>query len=123
MNPQKTSGIFILIFTALFLLVVPSSILAQAARAQPPGSAQTSTQPATVTSETSVINQTLTGTSELRPVYGLQGVLVETLGGKTVASQSSDEPFNPASAIKLATALVALQTLGPRHRFTTGIWT
>jgi hypothetical protein len=82
MNPQKTSGIFSLIFTALFLLVVPSTILAQAAGAQPPGSAQTSPKPATVTSETSVINQTLTGTSELRPVYGLQGVLVETLGGK-----------------------------------------
>src|SRR5207249_2318620 len=98
MNPQKTSRIFSLIFTTLFLLVVPSTILAQAAGAQPPGSAQTSRQPATVTSEASVSNQTLAGASVLRPVYGLQGVLVETLGGKTVASQSSDEPFNPASA-------------------------
>ena len=122
MNPQKTSGIFIVILTALFLLVGPSTILAQAAGAQPPGT-QTSQPPSTVTSEASVSNQTLTGASELRPVYGLQGVLVETLGGKTVASQSSDEPFNPASAIKLATALIALQTFGPKHRFTTGIWT
>src|SRR5688572_33261018 len=56
-------------------------------------------------------------------VYGLQGVLVETLDGKTVASQSEAENFNPASAIKLATALVALKTFGPQHRFTTGIWT
>jgi D-alanyl-D-alanine carboxypeptidase/D-alanyl-D-alanine-endopeptidase (penicillin-binding protein 4) len=56
-------------------------------------------------------------------VYGLQGVLIETLDGKTVASQSADQTFNPASAIKLATALVALHTLGPQHRFTTGIWT
>lgn len=56
-------------------------------------------------------------------VYGLQGVLVETLDGQTVAVQSPDEAFNPASAIKLATALVALRTLGPQHRFTTGLWT
>jgi serine-type D-Ala-D-Ala carboxypeptidase/endopeptidase (penicillin-binding protein 4) len=123
MNPQKTSGIFIVIFTALFLLVVPSTILVQAVGVQPPGRAQTSRQHSTVTSGTSVTRQTLAATSELRPVYGLQGVLVETLEGKTVASQSSDESFNPASAIKLATALIALKTFGPQHRFTTGIWT
>lgn len=61
--------------------------------------------------------------SEVRPLYGLQGVLVQTLDGKVVASQSADEQFNPASTIKLATALVALQTFGPDHRFATGIWT
>jgi serine-type D-Ala-D-Ala carboxypeptidase/endopeptidase (penicillin-binding protein 4) len=58
-----------------------------------------------------------------RPLYGYQGVLVESLDGKHVASQSPDQQFNPASTIKLATALVALQTLGPDHRFATGIWT
>ncbi len=57
------------------------------------------------------------------PVYGLQGVLIETLDGKVVASQSVDQPFNPASSIKLATALVALRNFGPNHRFTTGFWT
>ncbi|MGH9969272.1 MAG: D-alanyl-D-alanine carboxypeptidase [Pyrinomonadaceae bacterium] len=56
-------------------------------------------------------------------LYGLQGVLVETLDGKTVATQSADESFNPASSIKLATALVALRTFGPNHRFTNGVWT
>lgn len=56
-------------------------------------------------------------------IYGLQGVLVETLDGKIVSSQSADETFNPASAIKLATALLALRTFGPHHRFTTGVWT
>ncbi len=60
---------------------------------------------------------------ERRLVYGLQGVLVETLDGQTVATQSADEAFNPASAIKLATAYVALKTFGPQHRFTTGVWT
>ena len=60
---------------------------------------------------------------EARPLYGVQGVLVETLDGKVVSSQGEYEPFNPASTLKLATALVALQTLGPEHRFATGVWT
>ena len=62
-------------------------------------------------------------TAEARPLYGLQGVLIETLDGKVVASQAENEQFNPASTMKLATALVALRTLGPDHRFATGVWT
>ena len=58
-----------------------------------------------------------------RPLYGLQGVLIETLDGKVVSAQSENEPFNPASTLKLATALIALRTLGPDHRFATGVWT
>src|SRR6201988_1266528 len=61
--------------------------------------------------------------SEGRPLYGLQGVLIETLDGKIVSSQNESEQFNPASTMKLATALVALRTLGPEHRFATGVWT
>lgn len=65
-----------------------------------------------------------TETSETtRPLYGLQGVVVETLDGKIVSSQNEIEQFNPASTLKLATALVALQTLGPSHRFATRVWT
>ncbi len=60
--------------------------------------------------------------SYLTWIYGLQGVLAETLDGSTVASQSVDEKFNPASSVKLATALVALQNLGPDHRFVTSLW-
>lgn len=58
-----------------------------------------------------------------RPLYGLQGVLIETLDGKVVATQAENEQFNPASNMKLATALVALRTFGPDHRFATGVWT
>jgi D-alanyl-D-alanine carboxypeptidase/D-alanyl-D-alanine-endopeptidase (penicillin-binding protein 4) len=58
-----------------------------------------------------------------RPLYGVQGVLIETLDGRVVSSQAENEQFNPASTMKLATALVALRTLGPEHRFATGIWT
>ncbi len=57
------------------------------------------------------------------PIYGLQGVLIETADGQVVSSQAADQLFNPASAIKLGTALVALQNFGPQHRFTTGFWT
>ena len=58
-----------------------------------------------------------------RPLYGLQGVLIETLDGKVLSSQAENEQFNPASTMKLATALIALRTLGPEHRFATGVWT
>ncbi len=58
-----------------------------------------------------------------RPLYGVQGVLIETLDGRVVSSQAENDQFNPASAMKLATALVALRTLGPEHRFATGVWT
>ncbi|PWT94058.1 MAG: hypothetical protein C5B55_03305 [Blastocatellia bacterium] len=60
---------------------------------------------------------------ETRPLYGFQGVLIETLDGKVVSSQNASQQFNPASTIKLATALVALRTLGPEHRFATAVWT
>ena len=48
---------------------------------------------------------------------------IETLDGKVVSSQAENDQFNPASTLKLATALVALRTLGPDHRFATGVWT
>jgi len=64
-----------------------------------------------------------TDDDSVAPVYGLQGVLIETLDGRIVSAQSIDQPFNPASAVKLATALVALRTFGPDYRFTTGFWT
>jgi len=57
-----------------------------------------------------------------RPLYGLQGVLIETLDGQVVSAQAENDQFNPASTMKLATALVALRTFGPDHRFATGVW-
>ena len=62
-------------------------------------------------------------TETARPLYGVQGVLVETLDGQIVSSQAENDQFNPASTMKLATALVALKTLGPDHRFATAVWT
>ncbi len=57
------------------------------------------------------------------PVLARQGVLVETAAGRFVTSQAADTGFNPASAIKLATALAALHTFGAEHRFATSVWT
>jgi len=50
------------------------------------------------------------------------GVYVETLdGGEPVAMMNEDTEFNPASVIKLATTLAALNRLGPNHRFHTDL--
>jgi D-alanyl-D-alanine carboxypeptidase/D-alanyl-D-alanine-endopeptidase (penicillin-binding protein 4) len=51
----------------------------------------------------------------------------ETASGEAVASQLADLPFNPASVVKVATSLWALESLGPDHRYstvvgTTGSW-
>ncbi len=49
-------------------------------------------------------------------------MIAETLDGQILATQSEDEVFNPASSVKLATALAALETFGPQHRFEMSIW-
>lgn len=43
----------------------------------------------------------------------------ETLEGATIESRLGDEPINPASVVKVATTLWAMERLGPEHRFTT----
>ena len=57
------------------------------------------------------------------PVYGRLGMLVETADGRVLKEYAADEQFNPASVVKLATALDALHTFGPQHRFATVVWT
>ena len=44
---------------------------------------------------------------------------VETLDGGEVSSIQGDQPINPASVVKVATTLWALEKLGPLHRFDT----
>ena len=100
---------------AIFLLLVHVQLAAQT-----PAQEQ-STLPTVTTQQQGQI-QTTTD-DEPAPVYGLQGVLIETLDGKIVSAQAVDQAFNPASSIKLATALVALRNFGPNHRFSTGFWT
>ena len=56
-------------------------------------------------------------------IPGYTGILVQTLGGDTVAESSSNSAFNPASNVKLATAFAVLKTFGPDYRFPTSVWT
>ncbi len=44
---------------------------------------------------------------------------VRTTGGTVVSEQDAGTPCNPASVLKLGTALLALDRLGPDHRYTT----
>jgi len=51
----------------------------------------------------------------------------ESIDGTVLASQQPDRPFNPASVVKVATSLWALEQLGAAHRYTTvvgfrGLW-
>jgi len=69
-----------------------------------------------------VANTGLLQVPYLTQVSGLQGVLAETVEGNTIAAQSVDAKFNPASSVKLATTLVALKTLGAEYRFLTSVW-
>ena len=38
-------------------------------------------------------------------------------------AQDADQGYNPASAVKLGTALTALKSLGVDYRFPTAVWT
>lgn len=49
------------------------------------------------------------------------GALLVTANGRPLVHSRSDEPFVPASTIKIATALIALEVLGPDYRFPTDL--
>ncbi len=115
------------LFASMLMFSVASTAFAQ--QTLPPVSptesvrpAAQTTAPATDSSSKATSSQAVAQPAYLTPISGIQGVLAETLDGSTVAAQSADEKFNPASSVKLATALVALQNFGPDHRFTTGLW-
>src|SRR5262245_41472056 len=52
-----------------------------------------------------------------------QGVLFETLDGEKLLSYNVDCPFNPASVVKLATSVVAIEKLGVDYRYGTEFYT
>lgn len=114
-----------------FVLLVSTLAFSQTSTSSGPSVDPSPTPQQTVTPLTAVsgpsktnppANQGVSQPAYLTPISGVQGVLAETLDGATMAAQSIDDKFNPASSIKLATALVALQTLGPEHRFLTSAW-
>lgn len=116
---------FISVFSlfALFL-ASPLSLFAQAVQTQPPP--PTLTRPTVlsrpVTPSTGIMPAASADIASV-PTVGMTGILVETLAGQPMMEQLTNVGFNPASAVKLATALAALRTFGPEHRFTTAVWT
>jgi D-alanyl-D-alanine carboxypeptidase/D-alanyl-D-alanine-endopeptidase (penicillin-binding protein 4) len=48
--------------------------------------------------------------------------VVDIPTGEVLASLNAHTPFNPASNAKLITAAAALRTLGPQHRYLTGLY-
>lgn len=49
-------------------------------------------------------------------------ILLDLGTGKAIDRAQADQPFVPGSVLKLATSLVAWQTLGPDFHFTTRLW-
>jgi D-alanyl-D-alanine carboxypeptidase/D-alanyl-D-alanine-endopeptidase (penicillin-binding protein 4) len=88
----------------------------------PPQVVTSGVQNSTTNSTVSNAARGITLPESLTLIHGYQGVLAETLEGTIIASQSADEKFNPASSVKLATALAALRSFGPNHRFVTSVW-
>ena len=56
-----------------------------------------------------------------RKQSAIEGIVIETENGEPLQAINADILFNPASTLKLATALMALQQLGPEFRFHTRI--
>lgn len=54
---------------------------------------------------------------------GYSGVLVESLNGEVIVEAGSDQLYNPASNVKIATSYAILKTFGPDYRFATNVWT
>ncbi|HYJ45626.1 MAG TPA: D-alanyl-D-alanine carboxypeptidase [Pyrinomonadaceae bacterium] len=135
-NPTRIAIIFsLLLVFALF----PARALAQATTSSEqtlpnnvrptvltrPASPQPNTQPGPVAPNAAPLPATAVAPdiAPPAPVIITQGLLVETLDGKVVMENASNQGFNPASAVKLGTALDALKTFGVDHRFETAVWT
>jgi D-alanyl-D-alanine carboxypeptidase/D-alanyl-D-alanine-endopeptidase (penicillin-binding protein 4) len=109
-------------------VIVLASVVAVAQTAAPPTAvapSQSDKSNTGVAPANSSAAATLNGVAlpeSLTAIHGYQGVFAQTLDGTTIAAQSVDERFNPASSVKLATALAALRSLGPNHRFLTSLW-
>src|SRR5437762_6146042 len=116
---NKRTGLILLLLAVICLFRSPA-----ASAQQPPATAKPAdAQPIGSPVQSSALAQQGPDSTTTKPVYGVQGVLVETLDGRIVAMQNPEQTFNPASSVKLATVLIALRTFGPQHRFTTSVWT
>src|SRR5437764_15361827 len=124
MSNQSGSNRIAIIFALLILLTLAQTrVLAQSttsATEQPSTPSYTrptvltrpATQPATTQpfpNSPTIAQPARPDIAPPKPVIITQGLLVETLDGKTVMAQDADQGYNPASAVKLGTALKALK--------------
>ncbi len=108
--------------TAARAQVFVGSTPAAAATPQPTPAQPTSVSPLPPSASDGAPADDVLPQTDEQSTFSWQGVLVETLEGGVVREQAADQPFNPASAVKLLTALDALRTFGPKHRFATTFW-
>ena len=127
MSSRKPIYVMLAVGLAIILLLtyVPYSLLARAGRAIT--SLVVFTQPADIPPPPSAptpafdVASWYAGRGEDSEVHG---VLVESIdGAQVLASHNADKLFNPASIIKLATALAVLRSHGAGHRFETRVYT
>ncbi|MGA9993804.1 MAG: D-alanyl-D-alanine carboxypeptidase [Pyrinomonadaceae bacterium] len=135
MFKQRVSGFTVFTLSLFLWAIMPLNAFAQEATPnQTPAPLTRPTvlmrpvTPSATQPSTPSTTETTTANAPLRPPYeslfvGMEGVLVENLNGETILANEADAAFNPASAVKLATALTAINTFGPQHRFATAVWT
>ncbi|HYO90026.1 MAG TPA: D-alanyl-D-alanine carboxypeptidase, partial [Pyrinomonadaceae bacterium] len=97
----------------LFALILASPLALYAQTTQTEQTAPDLTRPTVLSRPAPASSTALPSVDDSAiPYVGMTGVLVETLEGKPVMEQLGNIAFNPASAVKLATALAALRTFG-----------
>jgi D-alanyl-D-alanine carboxypeptidase/D-alanyl-D-alanine-endopeptidase (penicillin-binding protein 4) len=60
-------------------------------------------------------------TERYRLTGGMGFIVMDARTGEVLEAMNADEPFAPASVAKIPTALYAIETLGPDHRFETQV--
>ena len=115
-----------LVIVSLFVLSASAS--AQSVYTRPSVVPQPIPSPSPLVKTTSSVTPSVAAPDVTQPslepvTTGMRGILVETVDGKAVMDLASDQAFNPASNVKLATALAVLKTLKPNYRYQTKIYT
>src|SRR6266852_3282697 len=97
----KMTNVLALTFLAASIAFGQQTTQTPASRPGPSEIRQRTVTPSTAATTPQVSPSTLglVNPTFLTPIYGLQGVLAETTDGATLAAQSVDDRFNPASSI------------------------
>lgn len=112
-----TNKLFAKVFTFLLLILICFPSDSFAAKKKAKGLSSKSTQVKQVKYKTKRVVR-------VRRVFTpVNGILFQTLKGDVLLEQNSQQYFNPASVMKIATSFAALEQLGYDYRFRTDIYT